>query len=140
MRCLCPLRDEVDREKAIALLRRIEINSPLWLTISPEKRTDAMNSRMWAMLADVARQVCWHGQRLAPTDWKHIFTAALEQQRVAPGLNGGFVVLGQSTRRQSKAWFSELFELIEAFGADPAHPVRFSAPDYYGDGYGRQEE
>lgn len=133
MRCLCPLRDEADREKAISLLKRLQLDKPLWLIVEPEKRSSAMNSRLHAMLTDVSRQVFWYGKWLSKDDWKHIFTAALEQQRVAPGLNGGFVVLGQSTRRQSKAWFGELFELIEAFGADPKHPVKFSAPDHYVD-------
>lgn len=130
---LHPLRSEQERAAAIEMLRQVPLDKPLWLKLEPDKRSDAMNRRMWAMLADVSRQVCWHGQTLDPMDWKHIFTAALEQQRVAPGLNGGFVVLGQSTRKQSKAWFAELFELMEAFGADPEHPVRFTAPDHYED-------
>lgn len=128
-----PLRDERDREAALVMLRTIPLDRPLWITITPERRSDEQNRRMWAMLGDVSRQVCWHGQYLSSMDWKHIFTAAHEQQRVAPGIDGGYVVLGQSTRRQTKAWFGDLFELIEAFGADPAHPVKFSAADNYED-------
>ncbi len=66
----------------------------LTLEIKPEKRSDAQNRRLWAMLTDVSQQVEWHGQKLAPEDWKHIFSASLKQQRAVPGLDGGFVVLG----------------------------------------------
>lgn len=56
--------------------------------------------------------------KLESEDWKHIFTAALKGQRSAPGINGGFVVLGQSTSKMRVGEFSELIELIHAFGAE----------------------
>ena len=98
------------------------------LTIKPETRSSAQNRRLWAMLRDVAGQVNWHGQKLADEDWKHVFSAALKRTRVCPGIDGGFVVLGQSTSQMTRAEMSEMQELIEAFGAQ--HGVRFSAPEY----------
>ena len=86
-------------------------------------RTIEQNNRMWAMLGDVARQVNWHGQYLQDHEWKDIFTAALKRQKVVPGLDGGFVVLGTSTRRMTIGEMSELMELMAAFGAE--HDVRF---------------
>ncbi len=103
----------------------------LVLEIRPEKRSDAQNRRLWAMLADISAQVDWHGQKLASEDWKHIFTASLKQQRAVPGLDGGFVVLGQSTSKMTKAEMAELQELMEAFGAQQG--VRFRAPEGWGD-------
>jgi hypothetical protein len=88
------------------------------LEIRPERRTTEQNARLWAMLTDVSRQVVWHGQSLSPDDWKHIFSASQKQQRVAPGIDGGFVVLGQSTSQMTKGELSELMELIAAFGAE----------------------
>lgn len=82
---------------------------------------------MWAMLHDVSEQVVWHGQKLAPEDWKDMATAALKRQRVVPGLDGGFVVLGQRTSKMSKADMSELIDFLEAFGAQQG--VRFTAPE-----------
>ena len=70
------------------------------------------------MLTDISQQVEWHGVRLSPEDWKHVFTASLKQQRAVPGLDGGFVVLGQSTSKMTKAEMSELQELMAAFGAE----------------------
>lgn len=93
-----------------------------------ETRSTAQNSRMWAMLTDVSRQVIWHGQKLAPEDWKVMATAALKKQRVIPGIEGGFVVLGDSTSQMTIAEMGELMDFLEAFGAQ--HDVRFTAPEY----------
>ena len=90
----------------------------LTLELRPEARTSAQNRKMWAMLGDVAKQVDWYGQKLSAEDWKHIFSASLKKQRAVPGIDGGFVVLGLSTRRMSSKEISDLIELMYAFGAD----------------------
>lgn len=83
------------------------------------KRTGDQNSRMWAMLTEVAQQVPYHGIKLAADDWKLIFLDALKREvRMVPNLDGtGFVSLGRSSSDLSKAEFSDLIELIYAFGA-----------------------
>jgi hypothetical protein len=96
--------------------------------IKPETRTLAQNSRLWAMLTDVAKQVNWYGRKLSEEEWKHVFTASLAKQDVVPGIDGGFVVLGKSTSKMTKPEMSELQQLIEAFGAQQG--VRFTAPEY----------
>ena len=92
--------------------------------IRQQTRTLEQNARMWAMLADLSRQVVWHGQRLTPENWKDMCTAALKRQQVVPGIDGGFVVLGSSTKRMTKGEMSDLLDLIHAFGAD--HGVEFA--------------
>lgn len=83
------------------------------------RRTSDANALMWALLSDLSRQVEWHGQHLAPEDWKDMFSASLRRQRVVPAIDGpGFVVLGQRTSRMTKSEFSDLIELIRAFGAE----------------------
>ena len=93
-----------------------------------ETRTLPQNKHLWACLTDVSRQVNWYGRRLSPWAWKDIFTAARRRQDVVPGIDGGFVVLGEHTSRMSKAEMSELLELIYAFGAN--HKVVWSDPQY----------
>lgn len=84
-----------------------------------DTRTKAQNDKMWAMLTDVAKQVDWYGQKLSADDWKQIFSAEVQEQRAVPRINGGgFVILGVPTRKQSKKWFSDMFELINAFAAE----------------------
>ena len=88
-----------------------------------EKRSNEQNSRLWAMLGDISEQVVWHGQKLSSGEWKDVFTASLKRQKVVPGIDGGFVVLGSSTSRMNKAEMSELMTLMEAFAAEQG--VRF---------------
>lgn len=98
----------------------------LRLSVTKETRSSAQNARMWAMLQDVADQVEWHGRRLSKEDWKHIFSASLKKQDAVPGIDGGFVVLGQSTSKMTVAEMGDLMTLMEVFGAE--HSVRFRAP------------
>ena len=102
----------------------------LTLEIRPEKRSDAQNRRLWAMLSDISAQVEWYGRKLTPEDWKNMFTAALKQYDTVPGIEGGTVVLGQSTSKMTKAEMSDLQTLMEAFGVK--HGVRFKAVEGWG--------
>jgi hypothetical protein len=96
-----------------------------WIVrITEPTRNLEQNAAMWAMLADVSEQVVWYGQKLPAEDWKAIFTASLKRSKVVPGIDAGtFVVCGQSTSKMTKADFSDLLEVIQAFGAE--HNVTF---------------
>jgi len=111
------LRTKADRQRAATWC----LNGPPGTRVEfkEAKRSNDQNARMWAMLTEVARQVEWHGLRLAADDWKLIFLDALKREtRMAPNLDGtGFVNLGRSSSDLSKSEFSDLFLIIEAFGA-----------------------
>ena len=86
-------------------------------------RSLEQNARLWAMLAEIAAVVEWpvNGRLclLQADDWKHILSAGLvSEQRIAQGINGGFVILGQRTSKMSKRELSDLMELVAAFGAE----------------------
>lgn len=98
-----------------------------FVTLKPATRSLEANARMWAMLTEISRQVDWHGRKLTPEEWKHVFTAALTKQDVVPGIEGGFVVLGKATSTMTRGEMSELQTLIEAFGAQ--QNVKFTDPD-----------
>lgn len=87
------------------------------VTVRKEKRSLSQNSKMWSMLSEVSTQVDWHGNKLSPHEWKDVFTAGLKRQKVVPGLDGGFVVLGSSTSEMTKEELAEMIEFIYAFGA-----------------------
>ena len=95
--------------------------------IKESTRTTEQNSLLWPLLTEVSRQVDWYGKKLTPDEWKSVFSASLKQQKVVPGLDGGFVVCAQSTSKMGKREFSDLIELIFAFGAEKG--VRF--PDVH---------
>ena len=89
----------------------------LHLELRPETRSDPQNRLMWCRLTELSRKVNWHGQHLTAEEWKDVLSASLKKQRAVPGIDGGFVILGQRTSKMSRAEMSELLELIAAFGA-----------------------
>lgn len=109
------IKDERDRIQAAHWASKAPENTRI--TFARSKRTLPQNDRMWAMLTEVSAQVEWYGEHLSPEDWKTVFTAALRKERVVPGINGGFVVLGQRTSDMTKEELSDLMELISAFAA-----------------------
>ena len=100
------------------------------------RRTIAQNKKLWPLLTEISQQVVWYGETLTPEEWKDVFTASLKKQtRIVPGIDEkSFVVLGLRTSKLSKDKFSDLLELIPAFGAQ--HGVTFH--DGLGPGRARQ--
>lgn len=96
-------------------------------TISERTRSLEQNAYLWPLLAEISAQVDWHGVKLAPEEWKIALTASLKKQKVIPGIDGGFVVVGSSTKRMTKSDFSDLLALAEAFAVQ--HGVKIGAPD-----------
>ena len=80
---------------------------------------------MWANLEDIAQQVIWYGVKLTKDEWKDVLTAALKKQKVVPGIEGGFVVIGARTSKMTVPEMTELIELSTAFGTQQG--VKFRA-------------
>jgi len=98
------------------------------VTVSEPTRNLEQNALMWPLLEDISKQIDWYGQKLGPEEWKDVLTAGLKKEKVVPGINGGFVVLGQRTSNMGKKEFSELVELIYAFGAQQGVKFRTDSP------------
>lgn len=96
----------------------------LVLEVRPETRSLAQNARLWAILGEISDQVDWYGQRLTPEEWKDVFSASLKKTRVVPGLDGGFVVCGQSTSRMTRSEMTEMQTLMEQFAAERGVTLR----------------
>lgn len=67
------------------------------ITIRKPKRSSAKSKLMWAILTQL-EPIDWYGQNLTKDEWKIVITAALKKQKAVPGIDGGFVVLGEQTR------------------------------------------
>lgn len=121
------LNSAADLARAQALLAKAPRGTRV--EFKAAKRSLDQNSRMWAMLTEVSRQVQWHGVKLRPDDWKLVFMDGLKRElRLVPNIDGnGFVNLGRSSSDLSKAEMSELMELIADFGAN--HGVTFRYDD-----------
>lgn len=110
---------------AWAYANELSAGHSLEIIIRPVKsrRTLAMNAKMWAMLADIAKQVEWPVNgvmtRLDAEDWKSLITAAAKNEiRMAQGIGGGVVMLGVSTRKMTVAEMSDVIEQLYAFGSE----------------------
>jgi hypothetical protein len=88
-------------------------------------RSLEQNRMMWANLEDIAQQVIWYGVKLTKDEWKDVLTAALKKQKVVPGIEGGFVVIGARTSKMTVPEMTELIELSTAFGTQQG--VKFRA-------------
>jgi len=120
------LRNSSVKQNCITAIQQLPTDSarPLQITIQEDTRSLAQNRMLWACLHDVSQQVVWYGRKMDAESWKHVFSAALKQQETVPGINGGFVVLGQSTSKMRVSEMRDLITIIYAFGAE--HNVRFS--------------
>jgi hypothetical protein len=123
------LRPDNARDRMAAAWNRacefLQLGNPVRVEVRECKptRTLEQNAKMWAVLHDIARQVQWYvdgkQQYLDAEEWKDILTAGLKKhQRIAQGIEGGFVILGTRTSRMSIADMVELIELAHAFGAE----------------------
>lgn len=111
---------------ADAMIRQALPGGEVAMFLGRPRRTLDQNAKLWPMLFDVSKQVNWHGEKLTPENWKDVFTAALKRQKAVPGIDGGFVVLGAHTSTMDKHEFSDLIELMMAFGSE--HNVTWSEP------------
>ena len=117
-RAVISIVSEADRARAAKWVSQAPAGTRL--EFKKAKRSTDQNSRMWAMLTEVAVQLPWHGLKLSPDDWKLIFLDALKRElRTVPNIDGtGFVNLGRSSSDLSKIEMADLITLIEAFGAN----------------------
>lgn len=119
------LAHDIARSRALAAVQQAP--QGWYVEVKAPTRTLEQNAKLWAMLGDVSKQVEWYGRKLTPEEWKDVFSAALKKQEVVPGLDGGFVVLGQRTSKMTKGEMAALIELMYAFGAE--HDVEWSEPE-----------
>lgn len=89
-------------------------------------RTLDQNAAMWPALTDFAKQVPWPVTQRDGTvrqadayDIKDVMTAAFEEEtRMAPGLRGGFVMLGARTSKYGKRKMADFLTFVRAEGND----------------------
>lgn len=91
---------------------RVEFKKP--------RRTLDQNSRLWAMLTDVAMQKLHAGRRYTPDQWKVLFMHGCGREvQFIPSLdNSTFIPWGQSSSDLSKEEMSELIEFMFSWGAE----------------------
>ena len=123
---------------------RAEEGRALAVTITETKRSLEQNALMWVVLAAWAKQIEWQvngkAQRLTPEDWKDILTAAFlhEMGRIAPGLDGGMVLLGCRTRDFTVKEMKDFLDFIHASSAARGVVIAPATEDIEPEGYIRE--
>lgn len=88
------------------------------VNIRPATRTNEQNSKMWAMLSDIARAKP-QGRELTTDKWKALFMDAIGiPADWEPGINGGVVNVGYRSSRLTKDQMSDMIEQMYAYGAE----------------------
>ena len=126
----CLVNDKVKRN-VVAYIQSLPVNprAPMVIEAREETRTDKQNRLMWPLLKDLSDQVVWYGEKLAREEWKDLITVLVnqtkdEEQKSAPGINGGRVYFGVRTSKSSKAYLVDVIEAIYWFGTQQG--VKFS--------------
>lgn len=93
------------------------------VAIQEPNRTLDQNAAQWPILEAFSVQLTWpvNGQMVHMTseEWKDVLTAAFQREtaRLAMGLDGGVVMLGQRTSKFGKKKFSEWLEFLHSVAA-----------------------
>ena len=112
------LRNGEEKARVRAWLDRCPVGQGWRVEFLPPVRSLDQNARLWAFLDDIAAQKEWDGKKRSADAWKDLFTAALRQQEIVRGLEGGIVALGARTSEMSPEEMSDLLQLIETWGAE----------------------
>jgi hypothetical protein len=125
------LVNDAIKQNAISYIRDLPVDQkrPLVLDIKEPTRTAEQNKKMWPLLKDLSDQVIWFGNKYDSDDWKDLITALVakskkQEQRMAPGLDGGVVMFGQRTSKMNVRQMVEVIEAIYWFGTQQG--VQFS--------------
>lgn len=117
-RAMIVINGASDRERASLWAKKAPTGTRI--EFKAYKRSLDQNSKMWAMLTDVAQQKTHMGRKYTPDQWKILFLHACGREvQFLPALDGtSFVPWGQSSSDLSKEEMSDLIEFIRAWGAE----------------------
>ena len=117
---------------AIKTINDLPTDGSMVVTIQKVTRSLSQNAVQWPILNAFSNQLKWpvNGEmvKLEPEEWKDILTVAYKQEtvRLAPGLNGGMVMLGKKTRKFKAAEWSEWMEFLNSVVSDRGIKVPMS--------------
>ncbi len=120
------IRDTVVRQYMLDELAQLPVDDkrPLVVEVKEMTRSLDQNAAQWPILQAFSDQIEWpvNGKmvRMTPDEWKDVLTAAFKQEqvRVAMGLDGGLVMLGQRTSKFTVRQFSEWMEFLTSTAID----------------------
>jgi hypothetical protein len=140
------LVSETVKQNALNTLQAVETPSknakgelmfaPMIVEIRPQKRSEAQNDKMHAMLRDIAKQMSFNGGKLSVEQWKHILVIAFDkvmkdEDPLIVEFMGMPISLRRSTAGMGVGEIADFIEFLTAWGVE--NGVRFSdQADYWG--------
>lgn len=98
-----------------------------------ERITEEQRRTLNAACGDLAAQIVWHGNRMSKDDWRHFLAGTVMGWRMMPGYDRGegapgFIMLGGSSLKLTKAQACEAITMAFHIGDDPASQGLSSPP------------
>jgi hypothetical protein len=117
-RALLVLTSDAIRKKAVDWISRAPEGTRI--EFKGARRSLDQNSRLWAMLTDVADQAAHNGRKYTTNEWKVLFLHACgREMQFIQALDGKtFLPFGQSSSDLSKEEMTALIDFIESWGAE----------------------
>lgn len=117
-RYVVTLNSSADRARAMKILAAAPAGARV--EIKAVKRSLDQNSKLWAMLSEIAIQKEHAGRKYTPDQWKTLFMHACGREvQFIPSLDGQtFVPWGNRSSDLSKDEMSMLIEFIHCWGAE----------------------
>jgi hypothetical protein len=84
-----------------------------------EMRTQEQNDLIHPACRDLSRCLTWKGYALDENEWRALICAAILNQKIVPGIHGGIVALGRSSKDLKKQQATDALSLIFSIGDAP---------------------
>ena len=82
-------------------------------------RTPEQNDLLQPACRDLSRSLKWQGYQLSQDEWRWLICAAVLGQKIVPGINGGIVALGGSSKKLNKQQATDAITLAFEMGDEP---------------------
>jgi hypothetical protein len=84
-----------------------------------EMRTPEQNDLLQPACRDLSKCLTWKGYKLSPDEWRWLICAAVLGQKIVPGLTGGIVALGGSSKKLTKQQATDAITMAFEIGDQP---------------------
>jgi len=84
-----------------------------------ELRSLEQNDLLQPACRDLSTGLTWKGYRLSQDEWRWLICAAVLGQKIVPGINGGIVALGGSSKKLNKQQATDAITMAFSIGDAP---------------------
>ena len=126
------MKSETVRKALHLFIDTIPLDGKFVAVIKLADRTVEQNAAQWPILTAFSKQLEWcvNGKmvKMSPDDWKDVLTSAFKKEnaRIAQGIDGGMVFLGQRTSKFNHEEFNDWIEFLNYIAQEKGVKVPIS--------------